>query len=74
MLTVGSAGSSAYRGETAAPPLENLLGDNQAPAVLDTGEPISPAQARQLACEAGIIPMVLGGKSKILDLGRKKLP
>ncbi len=27
--------------------------------------------ARRLACEAGIIPAVLGGKSQVLDLGRK---
>ena len=52
--------------------LENLLGDSQAPAVLDTGDPITADQARKLACEAGIIPMVLGGKSEILDLGRRK--
>ena len=52
--------------------LENLLGDSQAPAVLDTGDPITADQARKLACEAGIIPMVLGGKSKILDLGRQQ--
>ena len=52
--------------------LENLLGDSQAPALLDTGDRITADQARKLACEAGIIPMVLGGKSKILDLGRSK--
>ena len=52
--------------------LENLLGDSQAPALLDTGDPITADQARKLACEAGIIPMVLGGKSKTLDLGRRK--
>ena len=52
--------------------LENLLGDSQTPAMLDTGDPITAAQARKLACEAGIIPVVLGGTSKILDLGRKK--
>ena len=52
--------------------LENLLGDSQTPALLDTGDPITADQARKLACEAGIIPMVLGGKSKILDLGRSK--
>ena len=40
--------------------LENLLGDSQTPAVLDTGDPITADQARKLACEAGIIPMVLG--------------
>ena len=52
--------------------LENLLGDSQTPALLDTGDPITADQARKLACEAGIIPMVLGGKSEILDLGRSK--
>ncbi len=52
--------------------LENLLGDSETPALLDTGDPITADQARKLACEAAIIPMVLGGKSKILDLGRKK--
>ena len=50
--------------------LENLLGDSHTPALLDTGDPITADQARKLACEAGIIPMVLGGKSEILDLGR----
>ncbi len=52
--------------------LENLLGDSETPALLDTGDRITADQARKLACEAGIIPMVLGGKSKILDLGRSK--
>ena len=42
--------------------LENLLGDSQTPALLDTGEPITAAQARKLACEAGII-----GKKDIAD-------
>ena len=41
-------------------------------AHLDTGETISPGAARRLACEAGIIPAVLGGKSQVLDLGRKQ--
>ena len=52
--------------------LDNLLGDSQTPATLDTGDPITADQARKLACEAGIIPIVLGGQSEILDLGRKK--
>ena len=39
-------------------------------AHLDTGETISPGAARRLACEARIIPAVLGGKSQVLDLGR----
>ena len=52
--------------------LDNLLGDSHTPALLDTGDPITADQARKLACEAGIIPIVLGGKSEILDLGRSR--
>jgi hypothetical protein len=50
--------------------LETLLGGLKA-AQLDTGLRISPGLARRLACEAGIIPAVLGGRSQVLDLGRK---
>ena len=52
-------------------PLETLIGGLKA-AGLDTGEAISPGQARRLACEARIIPAVLGGRSEVLDLGRAK--
>jgi hypothetical protein len=51
--------------------LESLLGSLQAACLLETGEAISAAQARRLACEAGIIPAVLGTRSQVLDLGRK---
>ena len=49
---------------------DSLLGGLKA-AQLDTGEHLSPGAARRLACEAGIIPAVLGGESQVLDLGRK---
>lgn len=49
--------------------LDQLLGDN-APALLDDGTRMTAGQARRLACEAGIIPVVLGSKSQPLDLGR----
>ncbi|WP_229707174.1 HNH endonuclease signature motif containing protein [Nocardioides deserti] len=39
-------------------------------AVLATGEPISASLARRMACEAGLIPAVLGSRSELLDLGR----
>ena len=52
-------------------PIETLIGGLQA-AHLDTGEAISPGAARRLACEARILPAVLGGKSQVLDLGRAK--
>jgi hypothetical protein len=51
-------------------PLETLIGGLKA-AQLDTGHRISPGLARRLACEAGIIPAVLGSRSQVLDLGRK---
>ncbi len=51
--------------------LETLMGGLKA-AHLDTGEPISPGQARRLASQAKIIPVVLGGKSEVLDVGRCK--
>ncbi len=49
--------------------LDQLLGE-QATALLDDGTRMSAGQARRLACEAGIIPVVLGTTSQPLDLGR----
>jgi len=51
--------------------LSTLLGGLRA-ASLDTGERISAGLARRLACEAGLIPAVLGGRSQVLDLGRRQ--
>ena len=36
------------------------------------GAPISPATARRIACDAGIIPIVLSGTGQPLDVGRAK--
>lgn len=41
-------------------------------AGVDTGTLLSAGEARRLACNAGIIPMVLAGTSVPLDLGRTK--
>src|SRR6478735_570833 len=51
---------------------DSLMGRVEKAGLLDTGERISPALARRLACEAGIIPVVLGGNSQPLDLGRRR--
>lgn len=48
---------------------EEVLRGRLAAGGLDTGEKISAAQARQLACNSGLVPVVLGGKSVPLDLG-----
>lgn len=53
--------------------LETLMGGLKA-TQRDTGARISPGAARRMACEAGIIPVVLGGRSEVLDVGRRRLP
>jgi uncharacterized protein DUF222/HNH endonuclease len=37
---------------------------------LDTGEQLSPEAVRKLACDAQVLPAVLGGDSRLLDFGR----
>jgi hypothetical protein len=39
-------------------------------ATLGSGAHIGPETARRLACDAGVVPAVLGGQSEPLDLGR----
>ncbi|GAA1965351.1 HNH endonuclease signature motif containing protein [Nocardioides panacihumi] len=50
--------------------LATLMG-GLAAAELDTGQVISPGQARRLAARAGVIPAVLGTDDEVLDLGRR---
>jgi hypothetical protein len=52
--------------------LDTLTGRAEKAGVLDTGERISPGQARRLACTARIVPVVLDGDSQVLDVGRKR--
>ncbi|HTW17902.1 MAG TPA: DUF222 domain-containing protein, partial [Nocardioides sp.] len=42
------------------------------PAPGDSHDRITAEEARRLACTAGIVPAVLGGKGEVLDLGRSK--
>lgn len=35
------------------------------------GEPLTAGQVRQIACQAGVVPVVLGSESQPLDLGRQ---
>ena len=46
------------------------LRDQVAAGTLDTGERLSPATVRRLACDAHLLPAVLGADSIPLDLGR----
>ena len=49
---------------------DDVLRGALAAAGLDTGQRISSSEARRLACTAGLLPTVLGGRSLPLDLGR----
>ena len=50
----------------------DLLGSGLVPGDEVTGDLITAAQARRLACTAKIVPAVLGGDSVPLDLGRAR--
>ncbi|HVE96676.1 MAG TPA: DUF222 domain-containing protein [Pseudonocardiaceae bacterium] len=50
----------------------NDLIDGLGTALLDTGGCLSGAEARRLACDAYLIPMVLGSHSMPLDVGRQQ--
>lgn len=52
-------------------PLSSLLGEGAHGAgVTMTGQVLAPSVVRRMACDAGIIPVVLGGQGEILDMGR----
>ncbi|WP_434438901.1 DUF222 domain-containing protein [Lentzea sp. E54] len=47
------------------------LAEQVGQATLENGERVPAEQVRQLACDAGIIPLVLGEKSQPMNIGRK---
>ncbi|HEX7744488.1 MAG TPA: DUF222 domain-containing protein [Micromonosporaceae bacterium] len=49
-------------------PLAGQLGAG----TLDTGEQISAESVRRLACDASILPAVLGSQGQVLDIGRQR--
>jgi hypothetical protein len=51
-------------------PYDKLMDDLRDANLVGENQELTPAQARQLACDADILPAVLGGQSEILDLGR----
>jgi Domain of unknown function (DUF222)/HNH endonuclease len=51
--------------------LDTLLHVPGRPALLPNGLPLSAAAARKAACDAGIVPIVLGSASEPLDVGRR---
>lgn len=74
---VALAGSS---GESGAPtparltvlvPLEHLTAEGGGGVLAESGETLAPSELRLLACDAGVIPAVMGGPSEVLDMGRE---
>ncbi len=51
---------------------DSLTGASEAPGLTGHGDYLAAATARRLACNAGILPLVMGGNSQPLDLGRKR--
>lgn len=49
-----------------------VLRDGVGAATLDDGSPVSPVEARRMACDSGVVPAVLGGAGQVLDLGRER--
>ncbi len=58
---------ATYRGAGAFGP---GVGGSHAGGITATGEVLAPSTVRKMACDGGIIPVVLGGDGEILDLGR----
>jgi hypothetical protein len=51
---------------------ETLKGDVERAGTDSHGNRVSPDTIRELACTAGILPVVMGGRSRILAIGRKR--
>jgi hypothetical protein len=77
LLEIVGRGVAAPEGVTRSPrttlvvtmSLEALLEQVRGAGLLETDAALSPSAVRRLACEAGIVPMVLGARSEVLDLG-----
>ncbi|MFI6232632.1 DUF222 domain-containing protein [Micromonospora sp. NPDC050784] len=51
--------------------LDDLVNGVRA-GTLETGTRLTPGAVRRLACDAGVLPAVLGGNSQVLDVGRQR--
>ncbi|MGE9782313.1 DUF222 domain-containing protein [Janibacter sp. G368] len=70
--TCGVCGSAGGGGRGVAGQLGagGVAGGGHAGGVTASGAVLSPASVRKLACEAGVIPVMLGGDGEPLELGR----
>ncbi len=73
----GCAGTERAAGERArilvTIPYETLIGRLGTATLVDSSQTITARQARLLACDAGILPMVMGAHDPVpLDVGRRR--
>jgi hypothetical protein len=64
-----AAGATAGGPQPAAPGLQHTGPLEQTGSLLFTG-PVTAGTVRKIACDADIIPVLLGGEGRILDIGR----
>jgi len=59
------------RAESPLPPgFGSPIGNRSLPEL--DGTPILPEAARRIACDAGVVPIVLGAEGEVLDIGRQR--
>jgi hypothetical protein len=51
--------------------LDGLVGETGT-GMLDNGVSLTPETVRRIACDAGVIPALLNGRSQVLDVGRER--
>ncbi len=73
----GDVGSGSSRGPGQATvsvrvDREWLAGSTDASGITDQGITLAPTTLRELACDAQILPIVMGGRSEVLDVGRRR--
>ncbi len=56
----------------ASRPANDLLAVPGATAITETGTVLGAADLRRIACDTGVIPVVMGGPGEVLDVGRAK--
>ena len=70
----GSAPGSA--GSTSADPRARVTctcgAARRGVGITEHGQILTPSEVRRLACDAGLIPLVLGSKGEVLDVGREQ--
>jgi hypothetical protein len=71
MTSPGEAGTTSNAKVVVTISWEQLVGQLRGLGCTMTGEQLSVRAVRRLACEADLIPVLLGGDGEVLDMGRQ---